>query len=501
MKRLLIAVFCVLVIAGAGVFVWARAVLSGDAVRLALERQLSSALSQPVTIRAARAGIWPRVTLKLDDVTIGNPVQISIRQLDVGANLGALISRRVEHGSLNARGARITLPLPAVSLTAGSNHGGQPPPVQIVSIDAIQLQDVEIVSGGRTLRGDVDVRPSGAGLEVQKITLKAEQTELSVSGTIANLTGPSGSLSVKARGVDLLEVVAFVTDFTRGAGVPMPGATRDVSPMHLQVDVDAGRTVAGTLVLDNLKGVALVTPAAITLNPVTFNVFGGGYTGTLRMMLGKTPSFSLNAAVKDVDVAKAMTFAGSPNTLTGRLQGSLAVSGRGTSADDVMRTARGTARVEAADGTVAGLDLVRAIVLAGSGRADSPGLAALTRRSGSEPFSVLGGSFAIGEGVARTSDLRLESKDVQLSGGGDIRLLETSVAVKGVVQLSEELTRQAGQDLVRYTAENGKVTLPVTVTGPPGKFAVRPDMNQAARRALSNQLSDGMKSLFKRIIK
>ena len=227
------------------------------------------------------------------------------------------------------------------------------------------------------------------------MTLRAEQTELSVYGTIANLTGPTGSLTVKAPGLDLLEVVAFVSDFARGAGISAPGAPRGVdrSPMNLQIEIDAGRTVAGTLVLNRLKGVATLTPAAIALNPVTFGVFGGGYTGTLRLTLGNTPSYSLNAKLDNVDVAQAMSFAGSPNTMTGRLKGSLVVSGRGSSGDTVVRTARGNAHLDVSEGTLAGLDLVRAIVVATSGRSDSPGLKSLQDRSGAEPFSRLGGSF------------------------------------------------------------------------------------------------------------
>lgn len=506
MKRLLFVIFCLLVTAGSVVYVWARAVFSGEAVRAGVERQLSHALAQPVTIRAARAGIWPRVTVHLDDVAIGNPATITIRQLDVGADLSALLSRRIEDAVLKASGARITLPLPAFPLASSAPptaRGQAPPLVQLASIESIQLDDVEILSGGRSLRGSADLRSLGAGLEVKRVTLRAERTELLVYGMIANLTGPTGSLTVKAPGLDLPEVVAFVSDFARGTGITAPGAQRgvDQSPMNLEVEVDAGRAVAGTLVLDRLKGVAVVTPAAVALNPVTFGLLGGGYTGTLRLTLGGTPSFSLNAALQDLDAAQAMAFAGSPNTMTGRLNGSLVVSGRGLDAETAVQTARGTATLAITDGTLAGLDLVRAIVLATSGRSDSPGLNALKDRTGAEPFSRLAGTFTIADNVARTSDLRLESKDVLLAGAGDIQLLKTAVALKGQVQLSPELSKQAGPDLVRYASQDGRVTLPVTVTGAVGKFTVTPNLGEAARRALSKELSEGIKSLFKKIIK
>jgi hypothetical protein len=200
-------------------------------------------------------------------------------------------------------------------------------------------------------------------------------------------------------------------------------------------------------------------------------------------------------------VAKAMAFAGSPDTMTGQLNGSLVVSGRGTAAEAVVRSARGTARLDVTDGTLSGLDLVRAIVLATSGRAESPGFKAILERKGFEPFSRLGGSFTIADSVARTADLRLESKDVTLGAAGDIHLIERAVAFKGLVQLSPELSKQAGPDLVRYASQDGRVALPVSVRGTAGRFTVTPDVSEAARRAISKELSQGLRSLFKKIIK
>ena len=88
-----------------------------------------------------------------------------------------------------------------------------------------------------------------------------------------------------------------------------------------------------------------------------------------------------------------------------------------------------------------------------------------------------------------------------LAGAGDIHLLETTVAMKGVVQLSPELSKQAGPDLVRYASQDGKVTLLVTVTGPAGKFDVTSDLGEAARRAISKELSEVAAESFEKIIK
>ena len=59
---------------------------------------------------------------------------------------------------------------------------------------------------------------------------------------------------------------------------------------------------------------------------------------------------------------------------------------------------------------------------------------------------------------------------------------------------------------MRYTQENGRVTLPVTVSGPLGRLAVRVDLGDAAARAIKNRAAEevnkaiqrGLGSLFKR---
>jgi len=66
----------------------------------------------------------------------------------------------------------------------------------------------------------------------------------------------------------------------------------------------------------------------------------------------------------------------------------------------------------------------------------------------------------------------------------------TFINLSGKVQLSDRLTKQAGRDLVRYTQENGRVTLPVIVTGSASSPHVSIDMAGAAQRALLNKAAE-----------
>jgi hypothetical protein len=114
-----------------------------------------------------------------------------------------------------------------------------------------------------------------------------------------------------------------------------------------------------------------------------------------------------------------------------------------------------------------------------------------------EPFSKLGATLAIANGAVSTDDLRFESKDLNLAAVGAVQLRAASVNLKGRVQLSEALSQQAGRDLVRYTQEQGRVTLPATITGPSDALRVNIDVGDVAMRALKNAANEKAQELLK----
>ena len=511
LKTLLLGVVAVVLIVAIGLFVWARSVFTQDEVRTRLAAQLSEALGQPVTIGSIGAAIYPRVTVNLGAVAIGEPARIEVETLQVGTDFRALLSRRIEHASLRLSGARIALPLPAFDVAAGgsSRESGDSPessPVEIVSIDEIVLADVVITSGGRELRGDVEVVPEGDGLTIRRVSLEADDTTINVTGAITDFSGPTGELVVTAGALNFEELLAFVSDFAGSAGlgaaeadastVPPAGASAAPSGLDIALSLEADSATMGDLSLQQLSGRARVTAESMALDPVSFGLFGGTYEGALVLTLGVPPAFTLNATLSDVDMAAVTAFAGSPDVLTGRLSGTIELAGSGLDADSVLESTRGTARVAITDGTVKRLGLVRTVVVATSGRSD----VSLADAGGAtdEPFSRLGGTLDVAGGSARTQDLRFESPDLTLDVTGDLRLDGSAIDLAGQVRLSEELSKQAGRDLARYTQQEGRVTLPVTITGSAESPQVRIDVASAAKRAITNRATEEVEGAIKR---
>ena len=511
MKRLVLVGVALIVLAGVGLAILARFVFTGPNVRAAVEAQVSAALGQPVTIGGIGASVYPRVTMDLTDVTIGEPARIRLASVHVGTGLRALISRRIEHADVRVDGARLTLPLPSLgpSGTVAPAAGEDEPPVEIVSIDEIVLRGVEVVSGDRTLRGDIELVPHGGGARIRRMDLAAETTAIRATGDLTRLVPMTGSVDLAAESLDIDRLIAFVNAFTAASVASAPAAASrgaaTASPVgRLTVGLKVGKATTGALVLSDFTATAVVTSDAVRFEPLALGVFGGRYEGSMQLALGAVPAFQWRANVTGVDAGSLMAFAGSPDTITGKLGGSLALQGEGLQMEQALRTARGRARIDITDGTIAGLQLVRTIVTATSGRGgvvNSVSAAATTQGTpGAERFSRFGATLRLANRVVETDDVAMASTDLDLTAAGSLRLAEMAAHFAGRAQLSETLSRQAGTDLYRYTQEGGRVTLPVTVTGPIDRLSVRVDVGDVALRAMRNRAIEEARKAIERKI-
>ncbi|MDP1570911.1 MAG: AsmA-like C-terminal region-containing protein [Vicinamibacterales bacterium] len=509
LKKVAIGIVALVIVGGLGIVVLARTVLTGDAVRTALAAQVSDAIGQPVSIGGIGASVYPRVTIDLTDVAIGQPARIQLRSLHLGAGLGALFSRRIEQAAIRIDGARLELPLPDLgAASAGSAPpetpgvaSTEPPSVEIVSIDEIVLTNVEVVSGGRTLRGDIELLPQGHGVQLRRVSLVADDARVEMTGAITSLSPLEGRIDAVAGEVDFDQLLAFMTDFasttepSTGPGTGLDG--------RLTFTLALDRATTGGLALSEVSATALVTADAVRLEPLTFGVFGGRYDGTMAIAMSVPPQFEWRATVRGIDADALMTFGESPDTISGTLEGSVALNGSGAEMAQAMRTARGTARVDIADGAVEGLGLVRTFVTATSGRGGILTSARTAAGAGgaaaeAERFSHLGASLTFADGLMRTSDFTMTSTDVELTGAGTITLASMTTDLTGQARLSEALSKEAGTDFYRYAQEGGRITLPAIITGPMEHLSVRIDVGDAASRAIRNRAAEEAQKVIER---
>ena len=92
----------------------------------------------------------------------------------------------------------------------------------------------------------------------------------------------------------------------------------------------------------------------------------------------------------------------------------------------------------------------------------------------------------------------MTSADVDLNAAGAVRVDTMTAEFAGTVRLSETLSKESGTDLYELAQEDGRVTLPVTLTGPIDNLTVRLDAGDAAARAIRNRAADEAKKALER---
>jgi AsmA protein len=264
--------------------------------------------------------------------------------------------------------------------------------------------------------------------------------------------------------------------------------------VRVEIEAPRGRIVG--IEFAKLASTLALSRGGVTLEPFAVGVFDGTLKGRLHLeTAGATPEATLEAEVAGLDAARVAAFAGSTGVLTGRLAGQLALEARGVTAEAVFQSARGRAAVSVTDGTLPGLDLVGPVVLA-FGKPDPS-----KPIENSRAFSRVGGTFTLANGVLQSNDLALDSRDVDLTGRGTLRVTGAVADVRANLVLSEALTAQAGRDLVRYAREGSRVVLPATITGPLASPTVFIDIQAAAGRALRNEVEDQIRKALGRLKK
>jgi uncharacterized protein involved in outer membrane biogenesis len=495
-RKAILVVLAVVIAAGIALALYARSVLASDNVRATLEAQLSASFGQPVRIGNAGASVFPRVALQLSDVAIGNPASVTVEQASVSTGLRGLFSRRIEDAEVVLAGGRVLLPA-ALALTTqagdpGTQSSAEDGALTIVSVRLISLRNVQFVVGPTSLRFDMESALAGDRLDVSRLTATSERTKLEASGALTSVSASRGAFTVKAGVLDLDELINLASGFT----TPVQEATDADRPssaatMRLTLDITApSGSLAGygfSELTTKLEGM----PSRILMEPLSLRAFGGTFKGKLEVNTSSsTPALTLRGNIAGINVARLAESAGIPGSISGSLGGTVALKSQGTDSAALVRSAHGSAAAAITNGSIPGLDMVRTIVLAFGKPSGAP-----PAGSGSA-FTHLGGDFVIQNGVVRSDNLTFASRDFDMHGRASLRVQSGALVAVTDVELSKELTAQAGTDLRRYAQSDGRIVLPAHITGTIAQPSITLDLAAATRRALENELKRRAKSLL-----
>jgi uncharacterized protein involved in outer membrane biogenesis len=217
------------------------------------------------------------------------------------------------------------------------------------------------------------------------------------------------------------------------------------------------------------------------LSPLSFQLFGGRYQGSLNANLGKAMSLALRSRIENLDVAKLAAFGGAPDTISGTLTGAANVSGDGADVASVLTAARGMGTASVVNGEIKRLNLVRTVVL-------FFGKPAPEQAASTDKFERMDASFSLARQIFSADAFSMHSPDVDLVGMGTLNTATKALDGGVDLSLSEALSKQAGNDLQRYTREGNRVVLPAKISGTLAGPHLTIDAAAALKRGLRNEV-------------
>jgi AsmA protein len=222
------------------------------------------------------------------------------------------------------------------------------------------------------------------------------------------------------------------------------------------------------------------------LHPVTANLYGGTYSGDVRIdASGATPVLSVDEKIQNVNLADFTRALFKQENITGTINGGFVLTGRGNDMAAVQKTLGGNMSFQLNDGTYEGTDiwyeLRRARALLKGGEAPKPVLPPRTR------FSSVSATGVVTNGVMRNDDLSAELPFMQMTGRGTVDLVAATVnydLTARVLERPESLKNVTEEELKDFT----KAVIPLKITGPLTSPSVKPNVEALLKKRVEDEI-------------
>src|SRR5687768_13007213 len=204
-------------------------------------------MGQPVRIGAARAQFLPRLAIQLEDIHVGDPVQLALGRVELAADIRPLLAGRIENADVLVSDSRIDMPMP-FGLPRSTDTGARntsDPAVRIVSIRSIALRNVRLRSRGREIVVSADSSLNDTTLSLRRFIAEAGGTTLAAEGVVALSPRIDARLEATADRLDVDELIALADAFTPPASAERRGAQGQ--PARIVASVSAGQATAGAI--------------------------------------------------------------------------------------------------------------------------------------------------------------------------------------------------------------------------------------------------------------
>jgi AsmA protein len=347
---------------------------------------------------------------------------------------------------------------------------------------------------------------ANAAVGEEAITLKKMKLALDdslMTGKLSLPTTESGAISFDLK-VDTINLDRYM------APADSATVTADEPEDDIEIPVDMIRSlnVDGRFRIDqaHLSGLEFTkiklglksSGGKLRLNPLSASLYDGTYKGDVRINAArKVPSISVNEKLKGVNLSALAKAAFDQDNISGTINASFALSGKGRNLAAIRKDLDGTMAFELIDGAWEGTDIWHDLRAARAmfrmEDAPRPKLPARTE------FTSVSATGTVTDGIFKNDDLLIELPFIRLTGGGivDLPAAEVNYSVEARVLDNPQLgAGMTAAELKDFT----KTVVPVRITGPLSSPSFRPDIEAVFRQQVEGAIEEEKEKLKNRLL-
>ena len=331
----------------------------------------------------------------------------------------------------------------------------------VVGAESVALSDVRMVIDDTTFTGRLSA-PRGAG--VYEVDLAGDSID------IARYMAPASEEAAAAEEATS-ETVEIPAELIRAF---------DVTGNFSIDTVNLGNILFETVTLGvNSRD------GQLRMHPIAADFFDGGYRGDIRIDASTdTPSISVDENINDVNLAAAAKAVLDVDNISGMINGSFQLAGRGEDMNAIRRDIDGNLSIELQDGAWEGTDVWYELrkarsLIKGEPEPEAP-------ENPRTRFSSMKASGVVTNGVMQSDDFFAELPFMQVTGRGSVNFPEATVdySVTGrFLEKPEFATDVTPEELDDFT----KAVIPFRITGPLADPKIRPDVEAMLRGAAEDE--------------
>lgn len=475
---LIVLAFLIVVIVGLAVVV--PMLVDVNRYRPQVAKHLEEETGKPVQIGHLELQVFPRVAIRVDDFSMGNPrgfpsgTFVKAQKIYAVVDAVALWHRQVVIQSLELDHPEMNLlqdaqghwnfENPPAPRSAKPGSSG-PSSFTLGVIGEMEIKDAQLKAANLLPSG----REGPAYFQGQGVTLDLRQVNLNA------FTGKSASLAVPPHP-------------SEGWGTSLAYAAEPEAQPAAEGSLSAQNLLFGNLKVTSVSSELRLFAKRVLFENLHFNLYQGRAAGELAFdFAGRNPQYSTHAKLSGVDVAALLAaFPQARGKMTGTLQGDFKLAGEILHSSDPLAGMRGTGKASVKNGTLPSLQL-------------NKNLAMLARLANVGPakgdpsaFSSLSSDFNIAHNSITSKKIEILGNGLDVNAAGVLSMAGAgSLDYQGVAKLDAGSNPVSGllTGLTGATIENGKLNLPFGIGGTldQPRFQLKPGAGQ--KGGLENLLS------------